>query len=92
MDRGDRIWQNHGSHSVRHREVYMTSRLWKGQAFSVSHADGTGTVPGGFSGGLRAFFKYRNLGVSSAQKAAMGQMSSAQCLVDTPSPRGMYII
>ncbi len=30
--------------------------LWKGQAFTVSHADGTGTATGGFEGGLRAFF------------------------------------
>lgn len=42
--------------------------LWKGQAFTVSHADGTGTgtATGGFEGGLRAFFEYRNLGIKQA--------------------------
>jgi mannose-6-phosphate isomerase-like protein (cupin superfamily) len=44
----------------------MTSELWNGQSFSVSHADGTGTFPGGFEGGLRSFFEYRDLGVKKA--------------------------
>ena len=42
--------------------------LWKGQAFNVSHADGTGTSKGGFEGGLRAFFEYRDLGIKDATK------------------------
>ena len=54
----------------------MTSQLWKDQAFTVSHADGTGTVQGGFKGGLRAFFEYRDLGVNSATKGGLEQMSS----------------
>ena len=33
----------------------MASQTWKGQAFTVSHADGTGLAEGGFTGGLRAF-------------------------------------
>ena len=50
----------------------MTSQLWKDQAFTVSHADGTGAVRGGFKGGLRAFFEYRDLGVNSATKGGYG--------------------
>ena len=44
----------------------MSSKLWKGQAFCVSHADGSGTFKSNFTGGLRAFFEYRNLGVDDA--------------------------
>ncbi len=46
--------------------------LWKGQAFTCSHADGTGKahvsqgIPAGFEGGLRAFFEYRDLGIKNA--------------------------
>ena len=46
----------------------MASNLWKGQAFSVSHADGSGTQTSQFEGGLRAFFEYRDLGVNDATK------------------------
>jgi quercetin dioxygenase-like cupin family protein len=48
----------------------MASEIWKGQAFAVSHSDGKGTVDGGFSGGLRAFFEYRNLGIDTATNGA----------------------
>ncbi|MBT6544091.1 MAG: cupin domain-containing protein, partial [Rhodobacteraceae bacterium] len=48
----------------------MASDIWKGQAFTVSHSDGTGTAGGGFSGGLRAFFEYRNLGIDTATNGA----------------------
>ena len=44
----------------------MSSQLWKGQAFCVSHADGSGTFKSYFTGGLRAFFEYRDLGVDDA--------------------------
>ncbi len=44
----------------------MSSKLWSGQAFCVSHADGSGTFKSNFTGGLRAFFEYRNLGVDDA--------------------------
>ena len=44
----------------------MSSKLWTGQAFCVSHADGSGTFKSNFTGGLRAFFEYRNLGVDDA--------------------------
>ena len=48
----------------------MPAELWKGQAFSVSHADGTGLGAAadavGFEGGLRAFFEYRDLGIKKA--------------------------
>jgi quercetin dioxygenase-like cupin family protein len=44
----------------------VVSKLWKGQSFSVSHSDGTGTNAGGFEGGLRSFFEYRDLGIKSA--------------------------
>lgn len=38
------------------------SGMWKGQAFTISHAD-----HGKFEGeGLRAFFEYRDLGISKA--------------------------
>lgn len=37
------------------------AQTWKGQAFSVSHADGSA-----FTGGLRSFFEYRDLGVADA--------------------------
>ena len=46
----------------------MSSNLWKGQAFSVSHADGSGTQTSQFEGGLRAFFEYRDLGINDATK------------------------
>ena len=46
----------------------MSSQLWNGQAFCVSHADGSGTFKSNFTGGLRAFFEYRNLGVDDATK------------------------
>ena len=46
----------------------MSSQLWSGQAFCVSHADGSGTFKSNFTGGLRAFFEYRNLGVDDATK------------------------
>lgn len=44
----------------------MASKIWKGQSFSVSHADGSETLKGGFSGGLRAFSEYRDLGINAA--------------------------
>ncbi len=40
------------------------SGIWKGQAFTISHAD-----DGRFEGrGLRAFFEYRDLGIGEATK------------------------
>ena len=44
----------------------MNNSIWKGQAFNVSHADGSGTVNSHFEGGLRAFFEYRDLGIAAA--------------------------
>lgn len=44
----------------------MNSKIWNGQSFCVSHADGSGTSNSGFSGGLRAFFEYRDLGINTA--------------------------
>lgn len=42
--------------------------LWKNQAFTISHAD-----DGPFRGeGLRAFFEYRDLGISQATGGAYG--------------------
>lgn len=52
------------------------SGIWKGQAFTCSHVDGTGLaheaqgVEAGFHGGLRAFFEYRQLGIKEATKGA----------------------
>src|SRR3546814_8497756 len=44
------------------------NRMWSGQAFSVSHADG-----GAFArDGLRAFFEYRDLGVAQATGGRFG--------------------
>lgn len=44
------------------------SGIWKGQAFSVSHADGSA-----FEGqGLRAFFEYRDLGIKGATRGKFG--------------------
>lgn len=37
------------------------NQMWKGQAFSISHADGSA-----FEGGLRGFFEYRHLGIKEA--------------------------
>jgi quercetin dioxygenase-like cupin family protein len=46
----------------------VVSRLWSGQAFSVSHADG-----GKFEdAGLRAFFEYRDLGIAGASGGRFG--------------------
>lgn len=44
------------------------SQMWKGQAFSVSHADGSAFV----GEGLRAFFEYRDLGIAGASKGKFG--------------------
>lgn len=42
--------------------------LWKGQAFSIAHAD-----QGAFEGqGLRAFFEYRDLGIAGATSGRYG--------------------
>jgi quercetin dioxygenase-like cupin family protein len=44
------------------------NEMWRGQAFSVSHADG-----GAFQGtGLRAFFEYRDLGIAEATGGKYG--------------------
>lgn len=44
------------------------NRMWSGQAFSVSHADG-----GKFEGtGLRPFFEYRDLGIAGASGGRFG--------------------
>lgn len=44
------------------------SRLWKGQAFTICHAD-----DGRFEGaGLRAFFEYRQLGIREATGGKFG--------------------
>lgn len=54
----------------------QNSTLWSNQAFTVSHADGTGVahdnmgVTPGFHDGLRAFFEYRDLGVKAATKGS----------------------
>ena len=44
------------------------NRMWKGQAFTVAHAD-----DGRFEGqGLRAFFEYRKLGIAEATGGRYG--------------------
>ena len=44
------------------------NEMWKGQAFTVAHADG-----GKFEGaGLRAFFEYRELGIADATAGKYG--------------------
>ena len=44
------------------------NRMWKGQAFTVAHADA-----GHFEGqGLRAFFEYRQLGIAEATQGKFG--------------------
>ncbi len=44
------------------------NKMWKGQAFAVSHAD-----DGKFEGqGLRAFFEYRQLGIAEATQGRFG--------------------
>ena len=46
----------------------MMNRMWKGQAFTVAHADA-----GKFEGqGLRAFFEYRQLGIAEATQGKFG--------------------
>ena len=44
------------------------NRLWKNQAFSVSHADDSPFV----GAGLRAFFEYRDLGIRDVTKGKFG--------------------
>jgi len=44
----------------------MATKLWNGQSFTVSHADGSGTQGSEFEGGLRSFFEYRDLGIKNA--------------------------
>lgn len=46
----------------------MTSQLWKGQAFTASHADEAEFE----AQGLRAFFTYRDLGIKEATKGKFG--------------------
>jgi quercetin dioxygenase-like cupin family protein len=43
-------------------------RIWKGQAFSISHADQSAFE----SDGLRAFFEYRQLGIAEATAGKFG--------------------
>lgn len=43
------------------------TQLWKGQAFTICHAD-----DGPFDGGLRAFFEYRGLGIAEATQGKFG--------------------
>ncbi|MEM9046835.1 MAG: cupin domain-containing protein [Pseudomonadota bacterium] len=44
------------------------NEIWKGQAFTIAHADG-----GVFEGkGLRAFFEYRGLGIAEATQGKFG--------------------
>ena len=44
------------------------TKLWKGQAFAIAHADG-----GAFEGaGLRPFFEYRHLGIPEATQGKFG--------------------
>jgi quercetin dioxygenase-like cupin family protein len=44
------------------------NQMWKGQAFTISHAD-----DGKFEGrGLRAFFEYRELGIAGATQGKFG--------------------
>lgn len=44
------------------------NQMWKGQAFTVAHAD-----QGEFQGkGLRAFFEYRGLGIAEATQGKFG--------------------
>jgi quercetin dioxygenase-like cupin family protein len=44
------------------------NKMWKGQAFTVCHAD-----DGKFEGqGLRAFFEYRQLGIAKATQGKFG--------------------
>ena len=44
------------------------TRLWKNQAFTVSHADASPFL----GEGLRAFFQYRDLGIGKATRGAFG--------------------
>ena len=44
------------------------TQLYKNQAFTISHADGSAFV----GDGLRAFFEYRDLGIKSATKGKFG--------------------
>lgn len=44
------------------------TRLWKNQAFTVSHADDSPFV----GEGLRAFFEYRDLGIRDATRGRFG--------------------
>ena len=43
-------------------------KMWKGQAFTVTHADG-GTFEGA---GLRPFFEYRHMGIPEATQGKYG--------------------
>lgn len=43
------------------------NQIWKGQAFTIQHADEKA-----FEGGLRAFFEYRNLGIDGATGGRYG--------------------
>lgn len=44
------------------------TQLWKNQAFTVSHADGSAFV----GEGLRAFFEYRDLGIKDETQGKFG--------------------
>ncbi len=54
--------------AVNKHERPPTSPLWKGQTFTIAHAD-----DGKFEGeGLRAFFEYRKLGIDVATSGKFG--------------------
>ena len=66
----------------------MNSSIWKGQAFSVSHADGSGSTDSHFEGGLRAF-EYRDLGIAAATGGLTLLMSLEPFLDVMQSQTGM---
>ena len=70
----------------------MSNPLWKSQAFSISHADGSGTTESHFEGGLRAFFEYRDLGIAAATGGFMWPMSSVRSPAVMRNRPGMFMI
>lgn len=46
------------------------NKMWKNQAFTISHADGGGEGTAFTGAGLRPFFEYRKLGIDAATSGA----------------------
>ena len=69
----------------------MNNSIWKGQAFSVSHADGSG-LQKAISKAVCVLFEYRDLGIAAAQAGRILHMLLERFLDVIQSQTGMFMI